>query len=185
MLANQTPAAGVIFVQIMEETIVNKVAQSGLITLDLATLYPKQAVVGFDLKPFLFMEMILKEKDFREQLKQHDWTIYQDKHVAVYCSADAIIPVWAYMLVATYLQPVASSVRMGTLEEAKTEMLLQSISNLVVEDYADQRIVVKGCGDIPISDKAYLAITAKIAPVARSIMYGEPCSTVPIFKRKG
>ena len=177
--------SGVIFVSAMAEAIVNKVAQSGLITLDLATLYPKEAVMGFDLKPFLFMEMILKEKDFREQLKLHDWNMFDGAHAAVFCSADAIIPVWAYMLVATYLQPVAVSVRMGTPDEVKTDLLLENVDSMQLDEFADQRIVVKGCGEIPIDDKAYLAVTAKIAPVARSIMYGEPCSTVPIFKRKG
>lgn len=168
----------------MAETLINKVAQSGLLTLDLAELYPEAKILGFDLKPFLFMEMILKEKDFREQLKAHDWSVYAGAHVAVHCSADAIIPVWAYMLVATYLQPVALSVRMGLPDELRKTLLLHAIDKLPIESYADQRIVVKGCGDIAVGEDAYLAITAKLAPVAKSIMYGEPCSTVPIYKRK-
>lgn len=168
----------------MSEPIINKVAESGLITLDLETLYPAGEIVLFDLKPFLFMELILKEKDFRQALQQHDWTPYEGKIVAVTCTADAIIPVWAYMLVATYLQPLASDIIMGDQQEALKQRFLNNIEAINTDEYIDQRVVVKGCGETPIGEYAYMAITKKLRPVAKSIMYGEPCSTVPVFKKK-
>jgi hypothetical protein len=168
----------------MSEEIINKVAASGLITLNLEDYYPKEEVAVFDLKPHLFMELIVKEKDFRAALQQFDWLVYQDKIVAVTCSADAIIPMWAYMLVASYLQPVAKEVIFGNKETAIQQLFLKNITAIPAAEYADQRIVVKGCGDIPIGEFAYLEITKKLRPVAKSIMYGEPCSTVPIYKKK-
>jgi hypothetical protein len=165
--------------------IVNKVAESALYTLDLAKYYPAEdSIRVFDLKPFLFMELILKEKDFREALKNHNWEDYRDKHVGVTCSADAIIPVWAYMLVASYLEPVAKSVHMAGEEDIRNVVLQSNLRDLDVNDLKDVRVVVKGCGELPISNEAYMHITAKLRPVAKSIMYGEPCSTVPIFKKK-
>ena len=168
----------------MSDAIVNRVADSGLITLDLEQFLPDKPVVVFDLKDYLFMGLILKEKDFRAALLQHDWTQYQDKYVAVTCSADAVIPVWAYMLVASYVQPYAKDVVYGTEEELKVQVLMKNLQSIDVSRYADQRVVVKGCGEVPIPDKAYLEITKQIRRVAKSIMYGEPCSTVPIFKKK-
>lgn len=168
----------------MSDEIVNKIATSGLITLDLEDYYPKEEIVVFDLKPHLFMELILKEKDFRATLQQLDWTVYQDKVVAVTCTVDAIIPMWAYMLVATYLQPVAKDVIFGNEQAARQQLFLQNITAIPASDYTDQRVVIKGCGDVPIGEFAYLEITKKLRPVAKSIMYGEPCSTVPIFKKK-
>jgi len=168
----------------MSDEIVNKVAQSQLITLDLEAYYPAEEITTFDLKPHLFMELILKEKEFRAALQNHDWTIYQNKIVAVTCTADAIIPMWAYMLVASYLQPVAKDVQYGSIDAVKQQLFLQKIDAIDAADFVDKRIVVKGCGDVPIGEFAYLAITKKLMPVAKSIMYGEPCSTVPIFKRK-
>lgn len=165
------------------ESIVNKVAESGIITLNLEELLPKDVVV-FDLKSFLFMELILKEKDYRAALQTLDWTPYQDKDVILTCTADAIIPVWAYMLASHYLQPVASRIRMGTVEQATKELMLDTISQLDTDPYIDQLLVIKGCGDVPIPDEAYAMITVKLKPVVKSIMYGEPCSTVPIYKRK-
>lgn len=166
------------------EAIINKVAESVLTTIDLEEYYPKQPITIFDLQPFLFMGLILKEKDFREALKNHDWAQYERKVVTVTCSADAIIPMWAYMLVATYLQPVALNVLYGTAEQAVQEQFLQSIRSINVQELADKRIVVKGCGDQPIGEAAYLEITKLLRPVVKSIMYGEPCSTVPIYKKK-
>lgn len=166
------------------ETIVNKVAGSGIITLDLSKYMPQEdAVRSFDLKPFLFMEMILKEKDYRAALQTFDWQQYKNKHVAVHCSADAIIPVWAYMLATAYLQPVAASVYFGTGEELKKDILLKNIAGIDLTEYQDKRMVIKGCGDVAIPESAYLAITARLLPIAKSIMYGEPCSTVPIYKK--
>ena len=168
----------------MSEPIINKVAESGLITLDLETLYPAGEIVLFDLKPFLFMELILKEKDFRQALQTHDWQPYAGKVVAVTCTADAIIPVWAYMLVASYLQPVAADIIMGDEQEALKQRFLSNIDAINTNEYTDQRVVIKGCGETPIGEYAYMAITKKLRPVAKSIMYGEPCSTVPVFKKK-
>ncbi|MBS1585142.1 MAG: DUF2480 family protein [Bacteroidetes bacterium] len=167
------------------DMIVNKVAESGIITLDLAAYVPAdEDIVVFDLKPFLFREMILKEKDYRAALQSHDWAQYAGKNVAVLCSADAIIPVWAYMLAASYLQPTATYVYMGSASELKKELLLRNINAIDTNEYADKRVVIKGCGDTPIPDSAYLAITQHLRPVVKSLMYGEPCSTVPVYKRQ-
>jgi len=166
----------------MSDAIVNKVAESGLITLDLEQFYPKAETVLFDLKEYLFMGMILKEKEFRQALSKIDWEAYRDKYVGVVCSADAIIPVWAYMLVATYLQPVAKDVIMGDENHIHKTIFLKNISSININDYVDKRIVVKGCGDVPIGEFAYLEIAKLLRPVAKTIMYGEPCSTVPIYK---
>ena len=168
----------------MQDPIVNKVAESGIITLNLEEYYPKGEIVTFDLKDFLFMGLILKEKDFRAALLTQDWQQYQDKNVAINCSADAIIPVWAYMLVASYLQPIADKVVFGNEKELIQQAILQNISGIHAEKFLDKRIVVKGCGDLDIPDAAYVAITGKLRPFAKSIMYGEPCSTVPVHKRK-
>ena len=168
----------------MSEPIVNKVAESALVTIDLETFLPKEQPVVFDLKDYLFMGLILKEKDFREALRTTDWEVYKDKTVLVICSADAIVPVWAYMLIASYLKTQTQHVFMETAEQWKQKMLLQTISNINATDYSGKRIVVKGCGEQPIPPEAYLEITKKLQPVAKSIMYGEPCSTVPIYKQK-
>ena len=168
----------------MEEIIVNKVAQSGLVTLDLEKFYPSENIVTFDLKDFLFMEQILKEKDYRETLKNMDWSIYEKKIVAVTCSADAIIPLWAYMLAVTYLEPFAKDIQFGNSEEVFKNLFLKNLSQINPKEFEDQRIVVKGCGDKTIPETAFVEITKILRPVVKSIMYGEPCSTVPIFKRR-
>ena len=168
----------------MEEVFINKVSESGIVTLNLEDFYPKEDIVVFDMKDYLFMGLILKEKNFREDLKALDLSRYTGKVVAVTCSADAVIPMWAYMLVAGYLQPVAKDVTFGTAEEIKTQMLLRNIEHQPVADYTDKRVVIKGCGDVPVTAAAYLQVTKLLRPVAKSIMYGEPCSTVPIYKKK-
>lgn len=168
----------------MSDEIINKVALSPLVTLDLEELYPRDAFEMFDLKDYLFKGMILKEKDFRTALQEADWTKFRDKIVAVTCSAEAIIPVWAYMLTATYLQPHAKDVIFGNHEQALQQVFLKNIQALPLTDYADKRVVVKGCGSLPVGEFAYLEITKRLTPVVKSIMYGEPCSTVPIYKKK-
>jgi hypothetical protein len=168
----------------MNDTIINKVANSGLVSLDLEKFLPEGEVVSFDLKDHLFMGLILKEKDFREALKNLDWTKYTGKNVAVFCSADAIIPVWAYMLIATYLEPVAKEIYVGSVDEMNKHLFLKNIKAIDVNQFSDQRVVVKGCGDVPIGNFAYAEITRILKPVAKTIMYGEPCSTVPIYKKK-
>lgn len=167
----------------MKEEIVNKVAQSGLVTIDLETFYPKGERVLFDIKDLLFQELILKEKDFREFIKKEDWSKYQDKYVALICSADAIVPTWAYMLLATQLEPYAKKVVFGDLETLETILYNEIFSKLNINDYKDARVVIKGCGDLPVPKAAYVEITRLLRPVAKSIMYGEPCSTVPLYKR--
>ncbi len=166
------------------ETIRNKVAESGLITIDLEQYYPQEDPLVFDLKNFLFREMLLREKDFREAMEQHDWTVYQNKHVAVCCSSEAIIPMWAYMLVASKLTPVASRITVGNLDSAKREVFLNRIQQLDASQYADKRVIIKGCGEKEIPPYAYLAITEHLMPYVKSLMYGEPCSTVPVYKKK-
>jgi len=168
----------------MDEAIINKVAESGLITLDLEKFYPLGEVAIFDLKDYLFKGLILKEKDFRDVLKGLDWEIYRNKFVGVTCTTDAIIPPWAYMLVATYLQPVAANVVMGSEKDVHKEIFLENIRGINVNDYADQRVVIKGCGEKNIEEFAYMEITKLLRPIAKTIMYGEPCSTVPVYKRK-
>jgi hypothetical protein len=168
----------------MQDTIVNKVAESGLITLDLEVFFPKGDIVTFDLKDFLFMGLILKEKDFRAALLAQDWEVFRDKYVAVTCSADAVIPMWAYMLVSSYLQPVAKDLAVGDEKTLINTLFVKNLADFKGEEYLDKRVVVKGCGDIAIPETAYLEITNKLRPFAKSIMYGEPCSTVPVYKKK-
>lgn len=168
----------------MQESIVNRVAESGIITLNLEDYYPKGEIDVFDLKDHLFMGLILKEKDFRAALLATDWSKYQNKNIAVTCTADAIIPVWAYMLVASYLQPFANEIFFGNKEELIAGVLQKNINAVDANTFADKRIVLKGCGDVKIPESAYLAMTAKLRPYAKSIMYGEPCSTVPVYKKK-
>lgn len=167
----------------MSEAIVNKVAQSGLITLNLEDHLPTGEMATFDLKDYLFMGLILKEKDFREALKALDWGQYSGKNVAITCTADAIIPLWAYMLVTTYLQPVAKEVYVGTAEEMHKHLFLKNIAAIDAATFTDRRIVVKGCGDIPVGAFAYAELTKHFLPHVKSIMYGEPCSTVPVYKK--
>jgi hypothetical protein len=167
----------------MSELIINKVSESGLLELNLEDYFPRAEVVEFDLKDYLFMGLILKEKDFREAMKSADLSVYADKIVAVFCSADAIIPMWAYMLVASYLQPVAADVVFGDKDASLRTVFMKNMNAVNVENFRDQRVVVKGCGDLPVGEFAYLEITRLLRPVAKSIMYGEPCSTVPIFKK--
>ena len=168
----------------MADTFINKVAESGLISFDLEEYYPKEPIKVFDLKPYLFMELILKEKDFRAALQTTNWEIYKGTNVAITCSADAIIPMWAYMLVAGYLQPVAVNVVFGDEKNLINTLLLKNIATVKGEEYTDKRVVVKGCGEVAIPETAYVEITNKLLPFAKSIMYGEPCSTVPIYKKR-
>lgn len=167
----------------MEKDIVNKVSQSGLITIDLETFYPEGERVLFDIKDLLFQGLILKEKDFREFIRNEDWNKYKDKYVALICSADAVVPTWAYMLLATELEPVAKRVVFGDLETLETILYNEILSKLNLADYTDARVVIKGCGNLPVPKAAYVQLTGLLRPVAKSIMYGEPCSTVPLYKK--
>jgi hypothetical protein len=168
----------------MEGAIVNKVAESGLITLDLENYTPTEQIVSFDLTPFLFRGLILKEKEFRESILAHDWLQYTGKAVAVFCTADAIIPAWAYMLVAGMLSGIAQTVYAGTQEELEKKLFLDNLEKIDAKLFSEKRVVIKGCGDKSIGAFAYMEITGKLQPVVKSLMYGEPCSTVPVYKRK-
>lgn len=168
----------------IQENIVNKVALSGLVTFDLAELrHPGDRVV-YDIKDNLFQGLMLREKDFREFVKNHDWEQYTGKNVAVLCSADAIVPTWAYMLIASKLAPYVNLSVFGDLEVLETSLYLLALEKLSLAKFENQRMVIKGCGDIEVPTAAYMAITTKLSAIAKSVMYGEPCSTVPIFKRK-
>jgi hypothetical protein len=162
----------------------NKIANSGLITLNLEDYFDKGERVELDIKPWLFMEMILKEKDFREHVKQHDWSSYNGKNVAFTCSADAIIPTWAYMLLAVSIEPYANRYVFGTLQTLDTVLYQDALAKINMDELKDARVIVKGCSDVPVPVSAYVEITHKLAPIAKSIMYGEACSNVPIYKRK-
>ncbi|RQO32535.1 hypothetical protein DBR32_02740 [Taibaiella sp. KBW10] len=167
------------------DTIVNKVAESGIVTLNLEQYLPKpEQIASLDIAPFLFKGMILREKDFRTSLLELDWTPFENKQVAVFCSADAIIPMWAYMLLATYLYKCGATPFYGTVAQLTEHLLLQAIDQIDISTYTDSRLVIKGCSDIQIPESAYFKVSQKVLPVVKSLMYGEPCSTVPIYKKK-
>ncbi len=166
-----------------EQPLVNRVAASGLITLKLEDFLPDSEFAEFDLKDYLFQGLILREKEFREAVREHDWSQYQDKILLTYCSTDAIIPVWAYMLVASKAAPFAADIFQGSREAYFDAYFREKLAALEMEKYTDQRIVIKGCSDRPVPVSAYVELTRRLRPHARSIMYGEPCSTVPIFKK--
>lgn len=166
------------------DKIVNKVAQSGLVTFDLATLYLEGERKVYDIKDNLFHGLILKEKDFRAFVKEHDWSAYKDCYVAITCSADAIVPTWAYMLLANRLEPYAAEVVFGDLSVLETLLFERQLAKLDMEQFRDERVVVKGCGDETVPESAFVKFTVELSKVAKSIMYGEPCSTVPVFKRR-
>lgn len=167
------------------EEIKNKVAESGLITIDLERFFPSEEIVSLDLKDFLFMEMLLKEKDFRAALDTHDWEQYRNKTVAVFCSTDAIIPMWAYMLVSTKLSNLSAKVVYGTTEQVLQSIFTKNIQQAEVKEYEGKRVFLKGCGEKEIPPYAYMEMTNKLIPIVASLMYGEPCSTVPVYKKKG
>jgi hypothetical protein len=165
-----------------ENVIVNKVQSSALVTLDLEQHHTPGDRIFYDLKPLLFQEIILKEKDFREALKTTDWSVYKDKHVAIGCTADAIIPTWAFMLVAINLESVAKTVFFGSLPELEIHLFRNTLSVLNWTQYQGAKVVVKGCSKIHVPEAIYVEVATKLKPIASSIMFGEPCSTVPLFK---
>ena len=167
----------------MENEIVNKVVQSDLVTINLEYFYPKGERVLFDLKGWLFEELILKEKDFREQIKNHYWSQYQNKFVGITCSADAIIPTWAFMLVVSNLSPFAQKIVFGDLNKLDEELFQEQIQKLNIENYRDEKIIIRGCSTIDVPVSAYVELINRLRPVAKSIMYGDACSTVPLFKK--
>ena len=167
----------------MSKEIINKIANSKLITIDLEDYYPQGKRVVIDIKNWLFEEIILKEKDFRTSVNEHDWTQYQDNFVALTCSSDAIIPSWAYMLITTNLASFAKKIIVGDLSELETAIFQEIISDLHVDEYKNCPIIIKGCSEKEIPETAYVQLVSKLIPVAKSVMYGEACSTVPLYKK--
>ncbi len=167
----------------MSEEIVNRVANSGLITFNLEDLFLEGERVLYDIKDNLWQEIALKEKDFREFVKEHDWSQYQDKFVAIHCSVDAIVPTWAYMLLTTKLAPFAKKIVFGNLQDLERILFEEALSKVDPHDYIDARVVIKGCSDKEVPASAYIRLTEILQPVAKILMYGEPCSTVPLYKK--
>lgn len=163
--------------------IINRVEQSGLISIDLEDLYDNRERIVFDLKNQLFQELVLREKDFRAFVKDHDWSQYTDKNVGIICSADAIIPTWAYMLLVSKIEPFAHAVILGDEEKLEAYLFQLALDNLNLETFRDGKIVIKGCSNKPVPTYAYVELTRKLRPIASSIMFGEPCSTVPVYKK--
>ena len=168
----------------MAEEIINRVANSKLQTFDLEEIYPKGERVLFDIKDWLFQELILKERDFRVFVKNHDWSQYKNAFVAITCSADAIIPSWAYMLVASEATVFANKVVIGNLETLETAIYQELLSFLDYSEFVDAPVIIKGCADKPIPNSAYAFLIEKLQPIAKSIMFGEACSTVPLYKSR-
>lgn len=168
----------------MSEKIVNRVAKSPLKNIDLEELYPDGKRILFDIKNWLFEGIILKEKDFRESVNKHDWSQYQDTYVALTCSEDAIIPSWAYLLLSTELTPYAKKIVIGNLELLETSIFQEIINDMDISEYQDKPVIIKGCADKPIPASAFSFLIDRIQPIAKTIMYGEACSTVPLYKKK-
>lgn len=167
----------------MAEEIVNRVANSKLEVIDLEDLYPEGKRVLFDIKDWLFQELVLKEKDFRENVKNHDWSQYQNQYVAITCSVDAIIPDWAFMLLVVNLEPFVEKCHIGSLQHLETSIYQDIINTIDGKKYQDKPVIIKGCSSKPVPVNAYAMITKRLKPFAKSIMYGEACSFVPLFKR--
>lgn len=167
----------------MESEIVNRVTNSPLQSIDLAEYLDNSETVLFDLSQGLYEGIVLKEKDFRQFVKEFDWTQYKGKNVAVFCSADAIVPSWAYMLVATRLKPIANLIAFGTAEDLEKLRVDEAINRLLTNDLSNAKVVIKGCGNLSNRDYAYFELAKRLTPVVSSLMYGEPCSTVPVYKK--
>lgn len=167
----------------MADEIINRVANSKLVTIDLEDLYPEGKRVLFDIKDWLYEGLVLREKDFREKAKSFDWSQYQKSYVALTCSTDATIPAWAYMLLIVYLEPFVEKAIIGDLKGLETSIFQDIISQLDTSEFKEKPIIIKGCSNKPVPANAYVMLINKLKPVARSIMYGEACSSVPLFKR--
>lgn len=168
----------------MPDEIINRVANSKLVTIDLEDFYPEGKRVLFDIKDWLFEGFVLREKDFRHQVSEFDWSQYQDCYIALTCSTDAIIPGWAYMLLSINLEPYTKKVIVGDLEQLETSIYQDIINNLDVSAHEGKPIIVKGCSNKPVPQNAYIMLSNKLKTVAKSIMYGEACSSVPLYKKK-
>lgn len=168
----------------MADEIINRVAQSQLVVFDLEDFYPKGIRIVFDIKDWLFEGFVLKEKEFRQYVAEHDWSQYQDKFIALNCSTDAIVPAWAYMLISIELAPYSKKTIIGNLNTLETSIYQDIINGLDLSPYQDKPVIIKGCSNKPVPDNAYILLSEKLKSVAKSIMYGEACSSVPLFKRK-
>lgn len=168
----------------MEKEIINRVANSKLVVVNLEDYYPKGQRTVFDIKDWLFEELVLRERDFRAYTKEHDWSQYQDHYVALTCTSDAIVPAWAFMLLTMHLQPYAKTIVVGSLEQLETAIYQEIIENLDTDAFVDQPLIIKGCTSKPVPANAYIMLSQKLKPLARSIMYGEACSSVPLYKRR-
>lgn len=168
----------------MDFPIENKIAKANINQIDLMDYVNKEPIIEFDLKGFLWQEMIIKEKEFRQNLKETDWSIFADKTVALYCSVDAIIPSWAFMLVTSYLIQVNAKVLYGTKKEIEEDLFFENLKNIKNDSFVSARVMVKGCSNIPNPTKAYITLTNYLQPLVKSLMFGEPCSAVPVFKKK-
>tara|TARA_B110000444_G_C18684816_1_gene521454 strand:+ start:404 stop:910 length:507 start_codon:yes stop_codon:yes gene_type:complete len=168
----------------MNDPIVNRIANSALITIDLADYAPVQSITDFDLKDFLFDEIYLKEKDFREKLKSFNFSLYNDKIVALHCSSDAVLPMWSYMLVTSYLNKMGARIHFGMKKEVFQQIFTDNIDAIDSSKFKNKRVIIKGCGQIPLTASLYIAITKKLQNSVRSLMFGEACSAVPVLKNK-
>ena len=165
------------------DTIINRVAGSALVSIDLEDLYHPGKRVLYDIKDNLFEGIVLKEKDFRDFIRNHDWTQYSEKNIAITCSVDAIIPTWAYMLLVTKMEPYANMIVLGNLQDLENALFKEALDKLDIEAYRNRKVVIKGCSDKPVPEYAYVELTRKLRPLVASIMFGEPCSTVPVYKK--
>ena len=168
----------------MPEEIINRVAKSKLVTFNLEDYYPEGKRILLDISEWLYEGFILKEKDFRARAGEHNWSQYQDTYVALHCSTDAIVPGWAFMLLATKLRPYVKRTVQGTLEQLETSLYQTVLERIDVSEFKDKSVIIKGCSNKPVPPNAYLLITELLQPVVKSLMYGEACSSVPLFKRK-
>ena len=167
----------------MQDEIVNRVANSKLKVIDLEDYYPEGSRVQFDLKDWLYEGFVLREKEFRNNVKEHDWSQYRDAYVALHCSSDAIIPIWAYMLISVALEPFAAKIIIGSLDDLETSNYQDIIGNLSIDEFIEAPVIIKGCSNKPIPDSAFVMLTERLKPIAKSIMYGEACSSVPLYKK--
>ena len=168
----------------MADTIFNRVAESKLITFDLEKLYQIGDRITIDLSQWLDKGIILREKEFRLKLKQHNWKVYRNQFVAIYCSTDAVLPAWASLLVTTYLQPYAKKVVMGTLVDLETNLFTEEIKKINISSFKDKAVIIKGCTDKKVPEDSYVQLISRLQPVVKSLFYGEACSSVPLFKKK-
>ena len=171
-------------INLLMTEIVNKVAASGLVTFNLENYYTPGERVELDIKDWLYEGLVLREKEFREALKNYNWSVFGNKYVAVFCSADAIVPTWAYMLIATCLHPFAKKIIFGNLTDLEKSLFTEALNQIDFSQFKDERVVIKGCSKIEVPESIYVEVTNRLMPYAKSIMFGEPCSTVPVYKRK-